>query len=122
MTPEQEDAILEDVACGISVVKAAESRGIDRKTFYRKLIADEQLRHKYARAKDAGLDVWSDEITGIPDDVEPDAASVAKARLQIDSRKWLLSKLAPKKYGDALALEHSGNVGLTVTRKDESLL
>jgi hypothetical protein len=31
-----------------------------------------------------------------------DSASVAKQRLQVDTRKWLLSKLAPKKYGDRL--------------------
>ena len=28
------------------------------------------------------------------------SAAVAKQRLQVDTRKWLLSKLAPKKYGD----------------------
>ena len=116
MTPEQVDAILEDVACGLSDVKAAESRGIDRKTFYRRMLADEELRHRYARAKDAGLEVWSDEINSIPDAADQDAAAVAKARLQVDSRKWLLSKLAPKKYGDRLDVEHGGNINVTVKR------
>ena len=29
---------------------------------------------------------------------------MAKQRLQIDARKWVLSKLVPKKYGDAATL------------------
>jgi hypothetical protein len=29
---------------------------------------------------------------------------VQRARLQVDTRKWLLSKLAPKKYGERLEL------------------
>ena len=40
--------------------------------------------------------------------------SVQRARVQIDSRKWLAIKLKPKKYGDLLKLdgkqEHSGKV------------
>ena len=116
MTPEQVDAILEDVACGLSVVKAAESRGIDRKTFYRRMLADAALRERYARAKSAGLEVWADEINDIADEALPDGASVAKARLQVDTRKWLLSKLVPKKYGDRLDVEHGGNINVTVKR------
>jgi hypothetical protein len=33
-----------------------------------------------------------------------DSGAVQKQRLQVDTRKWLLSKLAPKKYGDKLEL------------------
>jgi hypothetical protein len=33
-----------------------------------------------------------------------DNAMVQKQRLRVDTRKWLLSKLAPKKYGDKLEL------------------
>ena len=116
MTPEQFDAILVDVAAGLSAVKAAESRGIDRKTFYRQVAANEGMRHKYARAKEVGLSVWEEQINEIADDVPPDAASVAKARLQVDTRKWLMAKLAPRKYGEQINLEHGGNVNVTVKR------
>lgn len=79
MTPEQEAAILEDVACGLSVVKAAESRGVHRMQFYRAMDVDAALRDKYARAKEVGLDAWADEVKEIADNVVPDAAEVAKA-------------------------------------------
>jgi hypothetical protein len=60
----------------------------------------------------------ADEIIGIADDADIDAgAGVAKARLQVDARKWVASKLLPKKYGDKLQQEVSGPDGgaLTVT-------
>jgi hypothetical protein len=31
----------------------------------------------------------------------------------VDTRKWMLSKMLPKVYGDKLALEHSGSIGLS---------
>ncbi len=36
---------------------------------------------------------------------------VDRARLQVDARKWLLSKMRPDKYGDRTALEHTGPGG-----------
>jgi hypothetical protein len=33
-----------------------------------------------------------------------DSAAVARNRLRVDARKWYLSKLAPKKYGDRVAI------------------
>ena len=42
-----------------------------------------------------------------------DSGAVQKQRLQIDTRKWILSKLLPKKYGDLLGLDHKGD-GITL--------
>jgi uncharacterized iron-regulated protein len=33
---------------------------------------------------------------------------IARARLRVDARKWAMSKLAPKKYGDKLDVNHGG--------------
>jgi hypothetical protein len=33
-----------------------------------------------------------------------DSGAVQKQRLQVDTRKWLLSKIAPRKYGDKVTL------------------
>jgi hypothetical protein len=52
--------------------------------------------------------------------------TVDRSRLQVDARKWAASKLAPKKYGDALKLDGSlsidvGALVLTARRRlDES--
>jgi hypothetical protein len=41
---------------------------------------------------------------GSTDSGATDSGAVQKQRLQVDTRKWLLSKLAPKKWGDKLEL------------------
>ncbi|MCP2041679.1 hypothetical protein L1281_002290 [Neisseria sp. HSC-16F19] len=67
---------------------------------------------QYARAREDQADFYTDQIIEIADTVEPDAASVAKAKLQIDARKWKASKLAPKKYGDKVEQVLSGTVAV----------
>lgn len=41
-----------------------------------------------------------------------DNVAVQRDRLKIDARKWLLAHLNPKKWGDRIDIEHSGNVVL----------
>ena len=41
---------------------------------------------------------WADEVIELSDSATVENAHVV--RLQVDSRKWITSKLLPKKYGD----------------------
>jgi hypothetical protein len=41
----------------------------------------------------------------------PDNPLVQKQRLQVDARKWFLSKLLPKQFGDKVTQELVGNDG-----------
>ena len=41
--------------------------------------------------------------------------SIARSRLRIDARKWIMSKMQPKKYGDKLELEASTPPDFIVT-------
>lgn len=82
---------------------------------------------KYARARDIGLDHLAQEIIDIADTTEIGTKTVSKAtgiettegdmtdhrRLRIEARKWYLSKLAPKKYGDKLELSGALNIKRT---------
>jgi hypothetical protein len=67
---------------------------------------------QYARAREVGLEIRAEEIIDIADRVDAkqgemdDAVQVHRDKLRTDNRKWELSKLLPKKYGDRLALEH----------------
>jgi len=45
---------------------------------------------------------------------------VQKHKLQVDTRKWLLSKLAPKKYGDKL--EVSGDAANPLVTRIERVV
>ena len=93
----------------------------DRSTINDWIATDrEGFADQYARARDVGLDVMADELLQISDEqavvytktgaaFDPD---VQRDRLRVDTRKWYLSKLAPKRYGDKLQVEHSGNVSI----------
>src|SRR3954451_2976148 len=56
----------------------------------------------YARAREAQAEYWAEEIITLADQVKDctDNAVVQAARLRIDSRKWVASKVLPKQYGD----------------------
>jgi hypothetical protein len=58
---------------------------------------------QYARAREIGYQAMADELPEIADDGRNDSAeNVARSRLRVDTRKWLLSKALPKVFGDAL--------------------
>ena len=52
---------------------------------------------QYARAKEEAADALADEMLDIADAKDED---VNRSRLKVDTRKWLASKLKPKKYSD----------------------
>jgi hypothetical protein len=66
---------------------------------------------QYARAREAQADAWASEIVDRARAVPADAAHVAKARLEIDSVKWVASKLLPRRYGERVSAELTGAVG-----------
>jgi hypothetical protein len=54
---------------------------------------------------------WIDEIVTIADSAAPEDYNCA--RLRVDTRKWIASKVLPKVYGDSQLLKHAdadGNV------------
>lgn len=40
----------------------------------------------------------------------------SQARVEIDTRKWIASKILSKRYGDKLELEHGGGLELDATK------
>tara|TARA_R100001443_G_scaffold54676_2_gene66088 strand:+ start:924 stop:1508 length:585 start_codon:yes stop_codon:yes gene_type:complete len=103
--------------------------------------AEPALAEQYARSRETGYKMIADEILAISDEnyttVEEDVVdeagnpvldakgvrlqrtvkvplsneAIARNRLRIDSRKWMLSKMLPKLYGDKLTTEHTGQDG-----------
>lgn len=90
-------------------------------TVFRWLDAHEKFREHYARAREAQADTLADEITDIADDASGDyyerpvgsegetervvdSEHINRSRLRVDTRKWIASKLKPRKYGDKLEL------------------
>jgi len=114
------DTICAMIAEGASVREIGRTEGMPAaRTVFQWLAAHDEFAQQYARAKEAGLEAMADEIMDIADNSQndwmerndPDNAGfnamgehIQRSRLRIDSRKWLLSKLASKKYGDKLAI------------------
>ena len=104
------DSILRDLAEGVPLRRLRVKHSIQHATWKEWLaLGDNETR--YARAKEVAMETLGDEILDIVDDVAPISDHVAKARLQVDSRKWLMAKLAPKKYGDKVSAEVTGADG-----------
>jgi hypothetical protein len=66
----------------------------------------------YARAREAQADTLADEILSLSD--EADAKNAHAIRVRVDARKWVASKLKPKRYGDKIDVGVSGDVNITV--------
>lgn len=103
------ELVFTDVERGDSLVKACATHGVNRTSLLNRMGRDSRLGDRYARAKSMGIDVMAEEIIALADAPVPqlpaggvDGAAVRQRQLQIDSRKWILSKLAPKVYGDRL--------------------
>lgn len=93
---------------------------------------------RYARAKEAQMDYLAEEIIDISDDGSNDLMTIVKgdmeyesenkevtnrSKLRVDTRKWVMSKLAPKKYGDKIDVTSNGKsmpFVLTLTEPDEA--
>lgn len=92
------------------------------KTFFEWIDADEDKRKRYARACEARADVIFDEMLDIADKQAADVLGedeygnpiinhniIARNRLQVDTRKWALAKMNPKKYGERQEIDHTTN-------------
>lgn len=96
-------------------------------TFYKWIENDKFKAKQYVHACEARADSIFDEMLDIADDGTNDymmkilnngdvievlnSEHVQRSRLRIDARKWMLSKMNPKKYGDKLDVT-TGNKSL----------
>ena len=110
---ETADKICELIARGMSLRAICASADMPAGgTVHRWLAEHQDFQEQYARAREEQADYFAEEIIEIADSVEAESASVAKAKLQIDARKWAASKIAPKKYGDKVEQQITGNLAI----------
>lgn len=112
------DEICDLIASGLSLRKAIEeSKSTSKKVFLEWIDSDESKRDQYARAIEERTELKFESIQADymekpvlnPATGAIDSAWVALQRLKIDAKKWELSKLMPKKYGDKLGIDHTTN-------------
>lgn len=128
-TTDQGDAICILLAEGRSLNEICRQEGMpDKSTVIRWLGKYPDFRNQYAKAKEVGIEVWAEDILDIADDGSNDwmerknadgenigwsfnGEAAKRSQIRIDARKWLLSKLAPKRFGDKVQQEITGKDG-----------
>lgn len=114
------NSIFKDIENGLSTRKAILNNSISFETFFKWIDENEDKAKQYARAKELGIEAKFDSISEDYNETPQlnsfgsvDSAWVQMQRLKIDAKKWELSKLAPKKYGDKLEVEQNGNMTIS---------
>jgi len=91
----------------------------NRSTIMRWLDDDPEFAAKYARAREIGFDERAEKVAEEIDAEE----DVNRAKLKFEYARWYLSKLAPKRYGERLAIAGDENSPLTIhVSKDDAAL
>lgn len=138
-TPELARKICELLAEGKGLRQVCTEEGMPAESTVRSWAIDDVqgFGAQYTRAREIGYLGLGDEILDIADTPMVGSRSVSKPsgleitegdmiehrRLQVDARKWVLSKMLPKIYGDKLETTHKGSVGVSLiaTPTDEAL-
>lgn len=92
------------------------------------IVKDQTKSERYARAREIYSDIVFEEMLDIADCEDNDIVEteegqrvnhdvIQRDRLRVDTRKWMLSKLQPKKYGERLEVDQKTEA--TITWKEE---
>lgn len=124
-TEELAETICARLAEGESLSSICRDEGMpNRSTVWRWGEQNEGFAARYEKARRFGYLCRADVILDVADDsrndyierlnqktgateLVPDLEHIARARLRVDTYKWVLAKMLPKVYGDSVALKHS---------------
>lgn len=84
--------------------------------------SNSEFSAQYATARELQAELIIDEILDIADDSSKDVVNtdlgkivdqevIQRSRLRVDTRKWLIGKMYPKKYGEKITQEITGKDG-----------
>jgi hypothetical protein len=116
-TPEIALEICRRMAEGESLREICRTEGMPAESTVRLWAVEDRegFAAHYTRAREAQMDRWAEEIVEIADDgsndwserqtrggteTVVDSEHINRSRLRVDTRKWIMAKLAPKRYGD----------------------
>lgn len=142
--PKYTDAIAEEVLQGIAegqtLLRICQREGMPDRTAILNWVREDRegrapkYRQGFAARYDSAVqlrcEVWAEEVIDVADDGSNDwmeregktqvnGEAIARSRLRVDTRKFMLSKLLPRIYGDKQTVEHTGSVALTRLSDDE---
>lgn len=137
-TQELADEICEQLALGISLRTVCNTDSMPTvKTVFNWFRTYPEFLQQYTRAKEESADAMAEDTLDIADDGTNDwmminrkdgseawqlnGEHIQRSRLRVETRKWLMSKMKPKKYGDRLELDnkHSGEVTISAEQAEQ---
>ena len=116
--------LLDRLAEGQSLRSAAAAEGVPCSTVRKWLKSRKDFAEAYKAAREDGYALLADDLLeavnrahDVACDPESGVQRVAACRLEVDTKKWLLSKMLPKVYGDRTQMEISGPDGESLLPK-----
>lgn len=120
---DQIEDVLQHIALGKTVKQAFRLAGIEESrlgSLYRVLLKDKAIRSLYDEARELQAECLADDIIDIADQTEydrdmdgkPDHEVINRARLRVDSRKWLSGKWNLKRFGDNKHVQVDGDLSV----------
>lgn len=137
-TPELAAEICSRLAIGDSMRTVCRADDMpNRATVFKWLALHPEFNDQYGIAKESAGECVAEEMFDIADDANNDwmekldkdeqsigwqlnGEHIQRSKLRVDIRKWYLSKIKPKKYGDKIALGNDPDNPLTTLIKDIS--
>ena len=120
---EQIEEVLVHISLGKTIRQAFDDCGIDRQrtaSLYRLFLQDKAIRHWYDDARSLATEAMADDIMDISDSRDYDRDEGGKInhevinsdRLRVDTRKFLMGKFVPRRFGDTKHHLHEGELNI----------
>lgn len=125
---EMANAVLAELYAGRSLISVCKSPDMpSARSVYNWTQQHPEFKERFDEARQAGWLMMAEELLAIADDGSNDTYTVvtetgkvqtmvdydviARSKLRVETRKWILSKMLPKVYGDKITQEHTGPNG-----------
>lgn len=112
------ERICDHIRCGCSLRRAADKEGVSHSTVMTWALNNAVFSDQYARACEVRLSALEDKLLDLVEDGHQVAGRgliggnlLNAVKLEVETIKWMLAKLMPKKYGDRKAVELTGPNG-----------
>lgn len=117
LTQQLAEEICDRIACGETLPQICRDEHMPAEATIRRWArAEGPFREAYARAREEQMHAWSDEIVTISDDGSRDYVledgtkrvdhdHIQRAKLRVDTRKFLMAKIAPKAFGEKVDID-----------------
>lgn len=114
------NSIIKFISEGNSLKESCDKARITTKTFHQWVNKDDEKSNLYAHAREERADLLFEEILEIADSAVKDTyeddngqtrtdhEAIQRSKLRVDARKWMLSKMNPKKYSDKIQVDNEG--------------